>query len=64
MLANEIIRNKVRDEVYRLTGKKVRNILYVTSGTDGRSVYAIAGNNNKIFGVVMVDVALGVEIMI
>jgi hypothetical protein len=64
MLANEIIRNKIRDEVYSLTGKKVRNILYVTSGTDGRSVYAVVGNNNKIFGVVMVDVALGVEVMI
>lgn len=64
MLANEIIRNKIRDEVYSLTGKKVRNIFYVTSGTDGKSVYAVTGNNNKIFGVVMVDVALGVEIMV
>lgn len=63
MLANKIIRNKIRDEVYSLTGKRVRNVLYVTSGTDGRSVYAVVGNNNKIFGVVMVDVALGVEVM-
>lgn len=64
MLADEIIRNKIRDEVYGTTGKKVRNIFYVTSGTDGRSVYAIVGNNNKIFGVALVDVALGVEVII
>lgn len=64
MLADKVIREKIRDEVYSETGKKVRNIFYVTSGTDGKSVYAIVGNNNKIFGVAMVDVALGVEVIL
>ena len=64
MLADEIIRNKIRDEVYNAVNKKVRNIFYVTSGTDGRSVYAIVGNNNKIFGVALVSANLGVEVII
>lgn len=64
MLADETIREKIRDEVYSETGKKVRNIFYVTSGTDGKSVYAIVGNNNKIFGVALVDAALNIEVVL
>ena len=51
MLADEIIRNKIKDKI---TGKKVRNIFYVTAGIDGRSVYTIYGNNNKVFGCAIV----------
>lgn len=64
MLADETIREKIRDEVYGATGKKVRNIFYVTSGTDGRSVYAIVGNNNKIFGVALVSANLSIEVVL
>lgn len=58
MLADEIIRNKIKDKI---TDKKVRNIFYVTAGTDGRSIYAIVGNNNKIFGCAIVSATLEIE---
>lgn len=64
MLADEIIRNKVRDKVYNATNKKVCNVFYVTDGTDGKSVYAICGNNNKIFGVAIVSSNLDIEVVL
>lgn len=64
MLADEIIRNKIKDEVYNAANKKVRNIFYVCSSNDGRSVYAIVGNNNKIFGCALVSANLSVEVII
>ena len=61
MLADEIIRNKIKDKIPE---KKVRNIFFVCSSNDGKSVYAIVGNNNKIFGIAMVDVALNIEVIL
>ena len=58
MLADEIIRNKIKGKI---PGKKVRNIFYVTAGIDGKSVYAICGNNNKIFGCAIVSATLDIE---
>lgn len=64
MLEEEIIREKIRDKVYNATNKKVRNVFYVTDGTDGKSVYAICGNNNKIFGVALVSPNLDIEVVL
>lgn len=50
----EMIQKKIPD-------KKVRNIFYVTAGIDGKSVYAICGNNNKIFGCAIVSSTLDIE---
>lgn len=61
MLADEIIRNKIKDKIPE---KKVRNIFFVCPSNDGKSVYAIVGNNNKIFGIAMVDVALNIEVIL
>lgn len=61
MLADEIIRNKIKDKIPE---KKVRNIFFVCPSNDGKSVYAIVGNNNKIFGIAMVDVALNIEVVL
>lgn len=52
MLADKIIRNKIKDKI---PDKKVRNVFYVTAGIDGKSVYAICGNNNKVFGCAIVS---------
>mgnify|MGYP003289440656 CR=1 FL=1 len=64
MLEEEIIRNKVKNKVLDETNKKVRNVFYVTAGTDGKSVYAICGNNNKIFGVALVSANLDIEVVL
>lgn len=61
MLADEIIRNRIKDKI---PDKKVRNIFFVCPSNDGKSVYAIVGNNNKIFGIAMVDVALNIEVVL
>lgn len=61
MLADEIIRNKIKDKI---PDRKVRNIFFVCPSNDGKSVYAIVGNNNRIFGVALVDVALNIEVII
>lgn len=61
MLADEIIRNKIKDKI---PGKKVRNIFFVCPSNDGKSVYAIVGNNNRIFGCAIVDVALNIDVII
>ena len=61
MLADEIIRNKIKDKIPE---KKVRNIFFVCPSNDGKSVYAIVGNNNKIFGIALVDVALNIEVVL
>ena len=60
MLADEIIRNKIKDKI---PGKKVRNVFYVTAGIDGKSVYAICGNNNKIFAVAKISPEGEIEII-
>lgn len=64
MLEEEIIRNKVRDKVYNATKKKVRNVFYITDCADGRSIYAIVGNNNKIFGCAIVSATLDIEVVL
>lgn len=64
MLEEEIIRNKIRDKVYNATKKKVRNIFYITDCADGRSLYAICGNNNKIFGCAIVSNTLEIEVVL
>lgn len=58
MLTDEIIRNKIQKKI---SGKKVHNISYLTACTGGRSVYAICGNNNKIFGHAVVSSTLDIE---
>ena len=42
----ELVRKMVQEKI---PDKKVRNVFYVTAGIDGKSIYAICGNNNKIF---------------
>ena len=61
MLVEETIREKIRDEVLDTTGKKVRNIFFVTASTNGRSVYAIVGNNGHIFGLAIMSATLEIE---
>ncbi len=58
MLADEIIRNKIKDKIPE---KKVRNIFFVCPSNDGKSVYAIVGNNNRIFGCAIVSNTLEIE---
>lgn len=52
----EMIQKKIPD-------KKVRNVFYVTAGIDGKSVYAICGNNNKIFGCAKISPKGEIEII-
>ena len=61
MLEDKIIREKIKDKV---PDRKVRNVFFVCSSNDGRNVYAIVGNNNKIFGCALVDVALNIEVVL
>lgn len=61
MLEDKLIREKIKDKIPE---KRVRNVFYVTSGTDGKSVYAICGNNNKIFGVALVSPNLDIEVVL
>lgn len=58
MNADSIIREKIREKI---PDKKVRNIFFITYGDDGKNVYAIVGNNNKIFGVAIVSNTLEIE---
>lgn len=58
MIADEIIRNKIKNKILE---KKVRNIFFVCPSIDGKNVYVIVGNNNKIFGMVIVSSALEIE---
>lgn len=58
MIADEIIRNKIKNKI---PDKKVRNIFFVCPSLDGKSVYAIVGNNNKIFACAIVSNTLDIE---
>jgi len=58
MLVDKTIREKIREKI---PGKKVRNIFFVTASTNGRSVYAIVGNNGHIFGLAIVSATLEIE---
>lgn len=58
MIVDEIIRNKIKNKI---TEKKVRNIFFVCPSFDGKSVYAIVGNNNKIFGIAIISNTLEIE---
>lgn len=58
MIADEIIRNKIKDKIPE---KKVRNIFFVCPSIDGKNVYAIVGNNGRIFGTAIVSSTLEIE---
>lgn len=58
MIVDEIIRNKIKNKIPE---KKVRNIFFVCSSFDGKNVYAIVGNNNKIFGIAIISNTLEIE---
>ena len=54
----ELVRKMVQEKI---PDKRVRNVFYVTAGIDGKSIYAICGNNNKIFGCAIVSSTLEIE---
>ena len=58
MIADEIIRNKIKDKI---PDKKVRNIFFCYSGADGKNIYCLVGNNKHIFGVAIVSSTLEIE---
>lgn len=59
MLVDEIIRKKIKDKIP--PGKKLRNIFFCYSGADGKNIYCLVGNNNKIFGCAIVSANLEIE---
>lgn len=59
------IRKNVEAELKDKTDRKVRNVFFLCrSADDFRSVYAVAGNNNRIFAIAFVDKCDKVEIVI
>ncbi len=61
----ETIRKLIEAEMKNKTDRKVRNIFFLCrSAGDFRSIYAIAGNNNQIFGVAFISDYNDVEIVI
>ena len=63
MEQDKLIRERIKVKVLNETGKKVRNVFYLTN--DGEKVYyCICGNNNSIFGVASIDSNNEIEVII
>ena len=61
MKTEKIIREQITQKVLEVSNKKVRNIFFCYSGTDGKNIYCLVGNNGKIFGVAIVSNTLEIE---
>lgn len=63
MNQEKLIRERIKVKVLNETGKKVRNIFYLTN--DGEKMYyCICGNNNQIFGVASIDSNNEIEVIL
>lgn len=63
MQQDKLIRERIKVKVYNETGKKVRNVFYLTNDYE-KVYYCICGNNNNIFGVASIDKNNDIEIII
>ena len=63
MQQDKIIRERIKEKVYNETGKVVRNVFYLTNGTD-KVYYCICGNNNSIFGVASINSENEIEVIL
>ena len=64
MEIDKIIREKIFDEVFIKTGKKVRNVFSIGLLFDGTKIFAVCGNSNNIFAITKVDNQNNIEIII
>lgn len=60
MLADEIIRNKIKDKI---PDKKVRNVWFITVDVQNNILYGVNGNNNKFFAVAKISPKGEIEIL-
>ena len=63
MKQDQLIRERIKVKVLNETGKKVRNVFYLTDDSE-KVYYCIVGNNNSIFGVATIDSNNEIEVII
>lgn len=63
MQQDKLIRERIKIKVLNETGKKVRNIFYLTNDSE-KVYYCICGNNNNIFGVCSINSENEIEVII
>lgn len=63
MKQEELIRERIKVKVYNETGRKVRNVFYLTNDSE-KVYYCICGNSNQIFGVASVNSENEIEVII
>lgn len=63
MEQDKLIRERIKVKVLNETGRKVRNVFYLTSDNE-KVYYCICGNGNHIFGVASIDSNNEIEVII
>ena len=63
MEQEKLIRERIKIKVLNETGKKVRNVFYLTNDSE-KVYYCICGNNNQIFGVAVIDSNNEIEVIV
>ena len=63
MQQDKLIRERIKVKVLNETGKKVRNVFYLTNDSE-KIYYCICGNNNSIFGVASLDSNNEIEVIV
>lgn len=63
MKQDKLIRERIKVKVLNETGKKVRNVFYLTDDSE-KVYYCIVGNNNAIFGVASIGPKNEIEVIV
>lgn len=63
MQQEKLIRERIKVKVLNETGKKCRNVFYLTNDSE-KIYYCICGNQNQIFGVASIDSNNEIEVII
>lgn len=63
MKQDKLIRERIKVKVLNETGKKCRNVFYLTNDSE-KIYYCICGNNNSIFGVASIDSNNEIEVIL
>lgn len=63
MQQEKLIRERIKEKVYNETGKKCRNVFYLTNDSE-KVYYCICGNNNNIFGVVSINSKNEIDVIV